>query len=356
MSGKPSVTATEDVSPVMEGYAFDLQSLETYMRANVEGFKPPLSVGQIVGGMSNPTFMLEDAAGRRYVLRKKPPGELLPSAHAVDREFKVIRALADTGVPVAKAYALCEDESVIGQMFYIMEFVQGRVVRDMALPDSDPVERAAIYDSMNDVLARLHGVDFRAVGLENFGRVGGYMTRQVSRWTTQYKATQTDELPAMDTLIDWLPKNIPDDSETTIAHGDFRMENLIYHPTEPRVIAVVDWELGTLGNPLSDLAYNCLPYHMPDPNRGDIIDIDFATYGIPSEADYVAAYCRRTGRGGIDNWPFYLVLSLFRMAAIIQGVYYRGLQGNAPSPEAVTNSELAGLWSEKAVAILERSS
>jgi aminoglycoside phosphotransferase (APT) family kinase protein len=353
MTSRPSVTGTEDVSPVMEGHVFDVLSVEAFMRENVKNFKAPLSVGQIVGGMSNPTFMLQDDAGRRYVLRKKPPGKLLRSAHAVDREFKVIRALADTGVPVPAVYAFCEDESVIGQVFYIMEFVQGRVVRDMALPDYDPVERAALYDSMNEVLACLHGIDFQSVGLGDFGRVGGYMTRQVDRWTTQYKATQTDNLPAMDALMKWLPDNMPDDSETVIAHGDFRMENLIFHPSEPRVIAVVDWELGTLGNPLSDLAYNCLPYHMPDPNRGDLIDTDFGKSGIPSEEDYVAAYCRRTGRDPVDNWSFYMVLSLFRMAAIIQGVYYRGVQGNAPSPEAITNRDLPGLWSQKAVEILE---
>ena len=353
MSYESSVTVTEDVAPVMEGYAFDVGSLETYMSENVDGFKRPLTVGQFIGGMSNPTFMLKDGGDRRYVLRKKPPGELLPSAHAVDREFKIMQALGETDVAVAKAYVLCEDESIIGQAFYIMEFVLGRVVRDMSLPDSNPAERMALYDSMNDVLARLHKVDYESVGLGDFGRVGGYMSRQVSRWTKQYRASQTDDLPSMDALIKWLPDNIPDDSETTIAHGDFRMENLIFHPTEPRVLAVVDWELGTLGNPLSDLAYNCLPYHMPDPNRGDIIDIDFKNYGIPTESEYIDAYCRRTGRDGIDNWSFYLVLSLFRLAAIVQGVYYRGSQGNAPSPEAVKMRDLPVQWSKKAVSLLE---
>ncbi len=327
-------TATDESVPVLDAHRFDEAALNRYMSDHVDGFAPPLTVSQFQGGMSNPTFLLTDGNGKRYVLRKKPPGELLPSAHAVDREFKVISALNATDVPVAKAYALCEDDAVIGQAFYIMEFLEGRVFRDVALPDLPAEERRAIYEAMNDALAKLHGVDFEAVGLSDYGRVGGYIARQVRRWAQQYEASKTEEIPEMDKLTVWLNDNMPDDSLTTIVHGDFRLENLIYHATEPRVLAVVDWELGTLGNPLSDLAYNCLTYHYADPRWGDIIDLDYEAVGIPSEEDYVAQYCKRTGRE-IDDYTFYLVLSLFRFAAIIQGVYYRGVQGNAATPAAL---------------------
>jgi aminoglycoside phosphotransferase (APT) family kinase protein len=352
---KPAIGSTDSAMPVRAEDHFDAAALSRYMEKHVEGYRGPFEAGQCMGGMSNPTFVLTDAGGKRYVLRKKPAGDLLPSAHAVDREFRVIRALGRTDVPVAKAYALCEDESILGQAFYIMEFVLGRVVLDPSLPDQSPGERAAIYDAMNDTLAKLHRVDYESVGLGDYGRVGGYIGRQVSRWTKQYRSTETSRIQAMEDLIEWLPKNLPDDSETTIAHGDFRLQNMILHPTEPRVLAVVDWELGTLGNPLSDLAYNCLPYHMPDPNRGDIIGLDYKTYGIPSESDYVAAYCRRTGRPEIENWPFYLVLSLFRLAAIVQGVYYRGIQGNSPSPEAVSKGDLPKVWSEMAWGMVKKA-
>ncbi|MGI9387126.1 MAG: phosphotransferase [Methyloligellaceae bacterium] len=330
-----ATTATDESVPVLDAHRFDEDALAAFMRSHVEGFATPLEVSQFQGGMSNPTFLVTDGNGKRYVLRKKPPGELLPSAHAVDREFKVISALGATDVPVARAYALCEDEAVIGQVFYIMEFLDGRVFRDVALPDLPPDARRAIYDAMNDALAKLHSVDFEAVGLADYGRVGGYITRQVRRWSQQYEASKTEEIPEMDKLTVWLNDNMPDDSLTTVAHGDFRLENLIYHPTEPRVLAVVDWELGTLGNPLSDLAYNCLPYHYGDPRWGDIIGLDYEAVGIPSEADYVAQYCARTGRDSIDDYTYYLVLSLFRFAAIIQGVYFRGVQGNAPTPAAL---------------------
>ena len=353
-TAEPAVTTTAVAAPVLDQHRFPEDRLADFMQREVPGFAPPLSVSQFRGGMSNPTFLLEDGNGRRYVLRKKPPGKLLPSAHAVDREYRVISALADTDVPVARTWALCEDEEVIGRAFYIMEHVEGRVARNLTLPDLPPAERAATYDAMNTALAALHKVDFRAVGLEGYGREGGYMARQVRRWGGQYEMSKTDEVPEMDNLAAWLGENMPDDDETTVVHGDYRLENMILHPREPRVLAVVDWELGTLGNPLSDLAYNCLPYHAGDDLRGFLGDMDHAATGIPSEEDYVAAYCARTGRGGIPDWTFYLAFSLFRLAAISQGVYKRGLDGNASSPDAVQRGAKARQLAETGWAIAQR--
>lgn len=336
MGPAPAVSLTTDTAVVLEQHRFDETALTRYLLAHVPGFTPPMSIGQVRGGMSNPTFILTDTNGVRYVMRKQPPGTLLPSAHAVDREFRVISALWQTAVPVARPYVLCQDPGVIGTDFYIMAFVDGRVFRRYELPHLAPAERRAVYLAMVDVMAALHQVDFRAVGLESFGRIGGYMARQVRRWSEQYAITRTEPVPEMDRLIDWLPSHLPAEEETTVIHGDFRVENLIFHPTEPRILAVVDWELSTLGPPLSELAYNCLTYYVPDDRRGDLMSIDFASYGIPSEAEYVAQYCARTGRHTIPGWKFYLVFSLFRLAAIIQGVYRRGLAGNASSPEAIT--------------------
>ena len=327
-----STTAAESVLPQ---HRFDEAALESYLLDRVPDFTAPLTVRQFQGGMSNPTFMLEDGGGRRYVLRKKPPGTLLPSAHAVDREFRVISALAGTDVPVARAYVLCEDESVIGQAFYVMQHVEGRVIRNYALPELTPAERGAHYDAMNDVLARLHNVDWRAVGLEGYGREGGYCGRQVKRWSGQYEASKTDDVPEMDKLMAWLAERLPASEQTTIVHGDYRLENMILAPDRPEVLAVIDWELGTLGDPFSDLAYNCLSYHVGDPERADITELDLDAWGIPREEDYVAAYCRRRGLDEAPDWTFYLALSLFRLAAIAQGVYKRGLDGNASSPEAL---------------------
>jgi aminoglycoside phosphotransferase (APT) family kinase protein len=311
-------------------------------------------VTQTQGGMSNPTFIITDGAGKRYVMRKKPPGKLLPSAHAVDREFRVISALKETGVPVPTAHVLCPDPSVVGTDFYIMDFVEGRVFRLQTLPDLSPAERRKIYEGMGDILAKLHAVDFRAVGLEDYGRVGGYLARQVTRWSQQYEASKTDDLPAMDHLMKWLPDHLPHDSETTIAHGDFRLENLIFHPTEPRVLAVIDWELSTLGAPLSDLAYNCIPYYVADPTRGDITTLDSATSGIPSEEEQVARYAAQSGRKEIPDWKFNMVLSLFRLASISQGVYKRGLEGNAASPEAILRRDRCRVLAETAWELVER--
>lgn len=329
-----SAAATRnETSAVREAHVFDVRALQAYMERHVDGFHGALEVRQFVGGQSNPTFLLA-AGGREYVMRKKPPGKLLASAHQVDREYRVISALAATDVPVARAYALCEDAAVIGSAFYIMEYVRGRIFRDPQLPGLAPAERAAIYDDMNDVLARLHRVDYAAIGLADFGKPGNYFARQIGRWSKQYEAAKTDVVEPMDNLIAWLPNNIPPGDETCIAHGDYRLENSIYHSTEPRMIALLDWELSTLGHPLADLAYNCMLYHVNSPTQGTLMGLDYAAVGIPSEADYVAAYCRRTGRAGVEHWEFYVAFALFRLASIAQGVYRRGLDGNASSEQA----------------------
>src|SRR5208283_626386 len=251
-----------ELTPVRENHRFDEPRLERYLRERMADFRGPLAVRQFVGGQSNPTFMLETPAAR-WVMRKKPPGTLLQSAHQVEREYRIIKALAVTGVPVPRVQLLCEDTSIIGTAFFVMDFVEGRIVRDPMMPDSNPCERAACYESMNDVLARLHQVDFRAVGLGDYGRPEAYVARQLARWSKQYEASKIDEIPEMDRLTEWLRRNIPAADETTIAHGDYRIENIVFHPTEPRVVAVLDWELSTLGHPLGDLAWACRSYHTP---------------------------------------------------------------------------------------------
>jgi aminoglycoside phosphotransferase (APT) family kinase protein len=304
-------------------------------------------VQQFGGGQSNPTFLLS-AGGRKYVMRKKPPGQLLKSAHQVDREYRIMKALAATDVPVPKMHVLCEDESVVGTAFYVMDFLEGRIFRDPQLPGVAPVERAAIYDSMNDGLARLHKVDFARVGLGDFGRPGNYFERQIARWITQYRAAQTDEIADMERLIEWMPKNIPHDDSVSIAHGDYRLENTIFHPTEPRMLAVLDWELSTIGHPLADLAYNCMGYRVQNPRQGGLVGVDFAATGIPNEHAYVSAYCTRVGRDRIEDWPFYLSFSVFRLASISQGVYKRGLDGNASSASAATSGNSCQFLAEHA--------
>ena len=355
ISAPAAVTATDETTPVMDAHRFALDRLEALMTARVDGFRAPLEIGQFQGGMSNPTFMLTDGAGARYVLRKKPPGTLLPSAHAIDREFRAISAMREVGIPVARPILLCEDDAVIGQAFYIMGFADGRVFRDLRLPGMAGGERAAVYDAMNDTLARLHAVDFRAAGLEGFGREGGYVARQIKRWSEQYVASKTDDLATMDRLMAWLPANLPARDETTVVHGDFRLENMIFHPTEARVLAIVDWELATLGDPLSDLAYNCLPYHMADPARGHLLELGEATAGIPTQEQYLAAYAARTGRAPGHDWTFYLVLSMFRLAAIVQGVYARALKGNAASPKALDRKERCRELAQRACQLLDQA-
>lgn len=308
--------------------------LADWMAAHVPGFRGPLTLRRLSGGQSNPTWKVEAASGA-YVLRQKPVGAVLPSAHAVDREYRVMQALAGTDVPVPRVHALCEDPAVMGSMFFVMEYLEGRVFMDPRLPGMAPGERAAIFDAMNAAIAAISRVDPVAVGLGDYGRHGGYVQRQVSRWTKQYRASQTRDIPAMEALIDWLPQHLPQaPEEVRLAHGDFRLDNLILHPTEPRVLAVVDWELSTLGCPYADFAYNVMAWRIaPGLFRG-LAGEDLRGSGIPSEDDYVQAWCRRTGRMRPERFDFYIILSLFRIAAILQGIAKRALDGTASDPDA----------------------
>jgi aminoglycoside phosphotransferase (APT) family kinase protein len=322
---------------VRETHRFDVAALERYMREHVEGFRGPVTVRQFHGGQSCPTYYLESPGGK-YVLRRKPPGKLLPSAHAVDREYRVITALGGTDVPVPRTYALCEEPDVVGTAFYIMEYVHGRLMVEPDLPGVAPAERAALFDAMNDVLARLHTVDLGAVGLTDYGRPGNYFARQIHRWTQQYRASETEKIEAMEQLMEWLPAHVPADDQTTIVHGDYRSGNMLMHPTEPRVVAVLDWELSTLGHPLGDLGYLCTAFRMP-PGIDGFRDFDLGGMGIPMEADVVRRYCRLTGRDGIPDWEFYVAFALFRLAAICQGIMGRVRDGTASDPDARRRGE-----------------
>jgi aminoglycoside phosphotransferase (APT) family kinase protein len=328
-SGSMQLTA------VRPSHRFDEAALAQYLTTHLPGCTwVDMTVRQFAGGQSNPTYHLQTIDGA-FVLRKKPAGPLIPSAHAVEREFKVLAALAGSTVPVPKVHLLCEDASILGQSFYVMEHVEGRVFTDRLLPGCSARERAAMYDDMNRVLAELHLVDFRDIGLADFGRADGYVPRQVARWSRQYRDSRVVDVPAMDALIEWLPAHLPDGDEARIAHGDFRIGNLVFHPSEPRVVAVLDWELATIGHPLADLAYNCLAYRLPYLGGRGFGDADIAALGIPAEAAYVAGYCRRTGRDHIANWEFFVVLSLFRTASIQVGIHRRALQGNAADTTGV---------------------
>lgn len=313
--------------PVQERHKFDVAALETFMADNVEGFSGKLEVEEFAGGQSNPTYALT-AGEKRYVLRKKPPGELLKSAHAVDREYKVQTALRDTDVPVAKTYAFCEDESVIGTMFYVMEFLDGRVIWDASAGDYDPAERGAFWDSANAAVAKLHQVDVDAVGLGDYGKRTDYIARQLKRWCGQYEYTKTVDNPYMDQLIEYLPQNMPAEEGCSIVHGDLQIANMMMHKDKPEVIALLDWELSTLGNPISDFAYLCRPY------RDVLRNADLKALGIPEEQEFVDLYCERTGRSGIENWDYYLAFNIFRLAAILQGIAKRVLDGTAASVQA----------------------
>jgi aminoglycoside phosphotransferase (APT) family kinase protein len=324
-----------------------LDRLEGWMADHVEGYRGPLATEQFEGGQSNPTYKLLSGAAS-YVLRRKPTGQLLPSAHAVDREYRVMRALADTGVPVPAVYALCEDDAVIGSTFFVMQFLDGRIFWDPRLPGLSAAERRAMFQSMNAVIAALHSVDYAAAGLAEFGRPGNYLARQVARWSRQYQASETEKQPAMDRLIDWLPHHLPPEGEPRIVHGDYRIDNLIFHPSEPRVIGVLDWELSTIGDPLADFAYHVMAWRVsPELFRG-LAGVDLAALGIPNEDEYVAAYCAHTGRQQSANWEFYIVYSLFRLAAIMQGIAKRAIDGTAASRAAVELGRLARPVGEQA--------
>ena len=341
------------VRDVVPAHRFDEARLAAWLAPRIEAFGSNMRVQQFQGGASNPTFLLttDTADGERlYVLRKKPPGQLLSSAHQVDREFRIMKAL-EGHVPVPHMRALCEDAEVIGTAFYVMDFLAGRIFRDATLPGLSPAERAAVYDELNAILARLHQVDFEAVGLGDYGRPGNYFERQVARWTRQYRDAETESVPEMEALIEKLPARIPADQSVSIAHGDYRLENVMFHPTEPRLIAVLDWELSTIGHPLAELGYNGFMWRSHSPAWGTLDGVDFATSGIPTEADYVAAYCRRTGRQAIEDWPFYVAFGVFRLASISQGVYRRVLAGVAASERPAENG--APALARQALEILE---
>ena len=328
-----------ETTAIRSGHEIDIGHLSAYLAEHLPGFTPPLQVRQFRGGQSNPTYLLT-TGGHKYVLRKKPAGQLLHGAHMVEREYRVISALKGSGVPVPSVPLLCEDSTVIGTPFYVMEFLEGRVFRDPALPGTEPAERSAIYSAMSDTLARLHKVDWKAAGLESFGKPTGYLTRQITLWSRQYEAGKTHDIPNMERLMTWLPDHIPADEITTISHGDFRLENLMFDAATPTVLATLDWELATLGHPFADLAYNCMIWRLPHdtPNIPGLLGRALPE-GIPSEEDYIAGYCRAAGLSEIPQYDFYLAFSFFRFAAIAQGIYARWKSGNA----AAANAEQVGL-------------
>ena len=335
---KSDYSAFEGTRPVNERQRFDSAALAAWLAQHVDGFAGPLTLEQFAGGQSNPTFKLITPS-RTYVMRAKPgpSAKLLPSAHAVEREYRVMHALAGMDVPVAQMLALCEDESVIGRAFYVMEFVEGRVLWDQSLPGMTPAERSVIYDEMNRVIAALHSVDVAAVGLADYGKPGNYFARQIGRWSKQYVASETEPIEAMTRLIDWLPQHMPEETgaRVSIVHGDYRLDNLIFHPHEPRVLAVLDWELSTLGDPLADFAYHCMAWHVDPAQFRGIARLDWAALGIPDEAQYVQRYCERTGFEIHGDWNFYLAYNMFRIAAILQGIMKRAVDGTAASAQAL---------------------
>ena len=327
-------SANHHVNAVQEAHRFDPASLSRWMEANVAGFAGPLIVEQFKGGQSNPTYKLTTPA-HRYVLRRKPPGQLLAGAHAVEREARVLSALETTGYPVAHVYALCTDESVIGTWFYIMDMVDGRIFWDATFPNVKKEERPRYFDALNEAIAQLHQIDPEAAGLGDYGRAGNYFARQIARWSKQYiQDTEAGRDPNMDRLVEWLPENIPDDTTTSIVHGDFRCDNVIFDPVEPTIRAVLDWELSTLGHPLADFAYHAMMYRMPPDIVAGLAGADLSALNIPTEVEYVAAYCSRTGRASIPSYDFYIAFSFFRLAAILHGIKGRVIRGTAASANA----------------------
>ena len=371
---------SEQLTEVREAHRFDEGALDRYLAEHLEGYRGPLRVQQFEGGQSNPTFLLSADSGD-CVLRKKPPGVLLPRAHMVEREYRILAALAATDVPVPKVHLLCEAPDPIGTPFFVMDYVRGRLLRDPTLPDMKPTERRAIYEEILRVLASLHAVDYEAIGLADYGKPGNYFGRQIRRWSQQYEASKTREIASMDRLMKWLPENIPDDDTSCIVHGDYRLDNLVLAADEARVSAVLDWELSTLGHPLADLAHGCAHYYVSIANQpplagvaggdgvdddaggdgiddasgeGDVTDGTSADSGIPTEREYVDIYCRCTGRSSVPHWNFYLAFVIFRYAGIAQGVYKRGLQGNASSQEAMSLGNIVEVASDKAWEITQR--
>ena len=337
-------------------HALDTVRLAPWLRANVTDFAGGVRAEKFAGGQSNPTYLLSLDDGRRYVLRRKPGGVLLPSAHAVEREFQVMRALAASEVPVARMHALCVDPEVIGTAFYVMDYVEGRSFWDPRLPELAGHQRAAVFEAMNRVIAALHRVDYTALGLADFGRPGNYFSRQIARWSRQYRATETERIDAMERLLDWLPQHVPQADESCLVHGDYRIDNLIFHPHEPRVLAVIDWELSTLGHPLADFAYHAMMWRLSSQEFRGLADADLAALSIPDESAYVRMYLRNTGRAGIDpaEWEFAIAYNLFRVACIRQGVLKRALDGNASNSQALQAGERARQMAQLAWSQVER--
>ena len=351
---------------VLDRHQFDVEALGCYLRGRITGLEPPFVVREFRGGQSNPTYYLsgsdllaspklqsrEGGSGaREFVLRRKPPGPLLPSAHAIEREYQVMTALRASGVPVPKTYMLCDDPSVIGTPFFVMEYIAGHPMIDATLADRSPDDRRAIYRSMIEVLACLHMVDWRGVGLSNYGKPGNYIARQVHRWTAQYRASETERIDAMERLIAWLPAHTPADDAAAIVHGDYRPGNLLLHPTQPRVAAVIDWELSTIGHPLVDLGHHALIFRTGPEDFGAFADRPTPA-GIPSEADYLETYCRITGRTSLPEWNFYVAFAMFRFAAIFQGIMGRVVAGTANDPDARSAGARAKPLAERACALL----
>ena len=342
--------------PVAEKLMFDTGALADYLKSRVDGFKGDITVEQFKGGQSNPTFRIT-AGGSRFVMRSKPgpAAKLLPSAHAIEREYRVQDALGKNGFPAARMLTLCEDESVIGRAFYIMECVEGRVLWDQSLPGMTPAERGAIYAEMNRVIAALHATDYKAIGLETFGKPNNYFGRQIDRWIKQYRMSETEKIPAMENLIEWLPKNIPAGDQTTIVHGDYRLDNMIFHPTEPRVLAVLDWELSTLGHPMADFSYHCMSWHIAPGQFRGINGLDLPALGIPTEEQYIAMYGKNSGTP-VDtaHWGFYLAYNMFRLGGILQGIMKRYVDGTAASQQALDAGKRARPMAEMGWAQVEK--
>jgi aminoglycoside phosphotransferase (APT) family kinase protein len=341
---------------VTEAHKFDAKKLETYLADRIEGFQTPMEVRQFKGGQSNPTYQLV-TPNRKYVLRRKPPGKLLPSAHAVDREFRVISALHPTGFPVAKPYVLCEDESIIGTMFYVMDCVEGRVLWEGALPGLDKEQRWKTYDAMNETLARLHNFDYEKIGLSDFGKPGAYIARQISRWTKQYQMSETETVVEMNKLIEWLPAHLPPEGRPSVVHGDYRLDNMILHPTEPKVLAVIDWELATIGDPMADFTYHLMQWMQPatGSSTSSIMGLDYKALGIPTLDEYVAMYCKRTGRSEVPNMDYYAAYNFFRLAGILQGIVGRVRDGTASNANAAQNAAAVRPLAERAWAYAKRA-